>query len=481
MNLTKILPCGLAPAFAVSLCAQVPPATPFPRTADLLVVDTSTDGVLRLSDSNQDGDYNDAAEITNYYDPTLAAVAMTNANGVTCAYDGAVYTSDVSTDTIYVMRDTNLDGDANDAGEARVFFDASNAGGLVTQLPYSLVADRIGRLFVAVTNQSPATTPDRILMLWDLNADGDANDTGEATEYYGVPGSTGSLAISIVTNVAIGPDDHVYFTDVGTSTGQRGVWRLVDLNLDGDCNDAGEANHFWNPGAGSAQYWSLAFDATGACYVTDHSSNEQVWRGFDADASSTIDASEQTLFYQTAGSSWWATVVRDDGTVLVCDTPPSSVADRITALRDGDNDGNALGLGESVEAYDASFSPTTTLVPHAAAFWRAPLVELLPPTVAIGQTVQFVVSATRPGDVTAVFLTPGLAAPVPLPPYGTLEVDVGFVVQVDVGAADGTGSFVISLPLDNDPVLIGSFGVQAISGDFVRLLLSNGTLLTITP
>jgi hypothetical protein len=348
------------------------------------------------------------------------------------------------------------------------------------QLAYSLVADRLGRVFVAVTNQSSPPTPDRILMLQDLNSDGDANDVGEALAYYTIPGSTSSLAVAIPTHVTIGPDNNIYYTDVGTSTGQRGVWRLVDSNQDGDCDDTGEAGHFWNPGAGNAQYWSLAFDASGTCYVTDHT-NEQVWRGFDADASGAIDATEQTLCYQTAGSSWWATVVRDDGWILVCDNPPSSVADRITALRDGNADGDALDPGEAFEAYDAAVSPTTTLVPHGAVLWRGPLLHLAPPSIPIGQTMQFVVSATRAGDATAVFLTPGLAPPVPLPPYGTLEVDVGFVVQVDVGAADSTGAFTITLLIPNDPVLIGTFGVQAISGDLVRLLLSDGELLTITP
>ncbi|MBL8730148.1 MAG: hypothetical protein JNM25_17125 [Planctomycetes bacterium] len=482
MNLIKIMTCGVACALAASLSAQVPPIFPFVRTADLLVLDSDSDGVLRLSDSNQDGDYNDPGEITTYYDPAIAAVAMTNPNGITCSNEGIVYTTDVSTDTVYWMRDSNLDGDANDPGESGVFFDASNVGGLVMQIPYSLVVDRLGRVFVAVTNQSMPPTPDRILMLQDLTNNGNANDMGEATDYYTIPGSTppSSLAVSIPTKVAIGPDNNLYYTDVGTSTGQRGVWRLVDGNMDGDCNDPGEASLFWNPGAGAAQYWALAFDALGYCYVTDHSNNEQVWRGRDANTSGDIDPSEQTLFYQTSGSSWWDIVMRDDGTVLLCDTQPAASFDRITALRDTTPDGDALDLGESFEAYDASVSPTTTLVPRGAVLWRGPLLQLVPDTLPIGQTMQFVVTASRPGDATAVFLTPGLAAPVPLPPYGVLEVDIGFVVQVDVGAADATATYTITLPWPNDPVLIGDYGIQAISGDLVRLLLSNAVLLTIT-
>ncbi|MFN0253689.1 MAG: hypothetical protein ACKV2T_42870, partial [Kofleriaceae bacterium] len=54
-------------SFPTLVAAQVPPALPFARTLDLLVVDSSYDGVWRLADFNQDGDYNDPGEISSYY------------------------------------------------------------------------------------------------------------------------------------------------------------------------------------------------------------------------------------------------------------------------------------------------------------------------------------------------------------------------------------------------------------------------------
>src|SRR5262245_49691574 len=59
--------------------------------------------------------------------------------------------------------------------------------------------------------------------LEDLNLDGDWNDAGEVVLYRIFPTTT------TLTNLAVGPDGSVYVTD----TAGDSVWRLQDLNGDG--------------------------------------------------------------------------------------------------------------------------------------------------------------------------------------------------------------------------------------------------------
>ncbi len=73
----------------IAMAQTVPPLIPFARTLDLLVVDSSADGVWRLADRNQDGDYNDAG-VTSI-EMLAASAGMTDVflrvgitNGITC-------------------------------------------------------------------------------------------------------------------------------------------------------------------------------------------------------------------------------------------------------------------------------------------------------------------------------------------------------------------------------------------------------------
>lgn len=460
--------------------AQVPMAIPYSRTQDLLVVDSDYDGVWRLADFNQDGDYNDPGEISSFYSDLIGAFAWTTPVSVCSAPDGTVYVGDSATDTIYALRDNNGDGDANDPGEHRVFFDMSNVGAITMQTPSGITVDLLGRLFIAVTNTASPAGPDRILELQDLNFDGDANDAGEATDYYTVPNSTATVGASLPTKVVVAPNGNLYYTEIGTTGAYtKGVWQLADNNFDGDANDLGEATLFWTPPfASSPFYWGLAVDALGNFYVTDHSANEQVWRGRDANQNGTIEPSEQTLFYQTAGSTWWDVVLRDDGTVLLCE---DQTPDRVTALRDLNNDGDALDANESYQAYDSTTAGVVLVAPRGACMMRAPQLEVSPAVVPIGQTTMLITHASKPGDLTLVVIATGLGPAIPLPPWGTVEVAINFFQSVSLGFADSSGFYNVPLALPNNPAVIGSYAFQSLAGDMFRLFLSNGAPMVVTP
>jgi len=460
--------------------AQVPSATPYQRQLDLLVTDASFDGVWRCVDWNQDGDYLDANEVEAFYDESLGTISLSNNSSISVAPDGTAYVGDSTADIVLAMRDLNGDGDANDAGEHRVFFDNSNPAGIAMAAMQSLHVDLLGRVYLAIAN-SGSTGVDMIVKLEDLNGDGDALDAGEAVDYHTVPGSV-STADSIPTELGAGPDLNLYYTEAGASGAiSKGVYRLADNNADGDCNDPGERSLFWDTstiGAASPFHWGMAITRDGRFYLSDHSSNETIWTARDDDNSGTIEASEQSVFYQTSASTWWDVVIRDDGSILLCE---DQTPDRLVVLTDLNQDGDALDAGEAVEVYNDTQAVNGGLRPRGAAFMRGPELVAAPPSVAIGASTSFNVTTNKPGELAAIFLAISNTGALPIPPYGVLEIGPLNIVTLGVGLSDANQHFALPFAIPNTPAAIGTLSAQAWCGDAYRQFLSNPTTVTITP
>lgn len=82
---------------------------------------------------------------------------------------------------------------------------------------------------------------DAVYRLQDLNRDGDANDAGEAVAWFDAENAEG-LALVTPNGIAEGADGAVYITNAGVSSSPAdAVYRTEDLNGDGDANDAGES------------------------------------------------------------------------------------------------------------------------------------------------------------------------------------------------------------------------------------------------
>ncbi|MBX3462581.1 MAG: hypothetical protein KF830_05390 [Planctomycetes bacterium] len=471
---------------AAHAAAQIPaPSLPYTRTFDLLVADTTNDVVHRLSDFNQDGDYNDPGEVLLFY----SGAGLSNPTGIACAPDGTAYVVDSSTDIVLALRDINYDGDCNSPGEAVVFFDsANNASGVMLGAAFGIAADQMGRVWVLTANQSsPIQGVDGIVKLEDLNGDGDANDLGEAVYFLQVPGSGGSLGFSNPSEFAIGFDGAFYLADAGSSV-TKGIYRAFDADSSGliDTSDPNEWSLWWVPPyvGTSPAWWGFAFDFSGHLYVANHGGGasvvKEIWRALDVDASGVIDAGEQQLAYAqpvAASATWWDMLRVDDGSFLL----GNGSADNITRLRDLDFDGNFNGPGEAAVVFDKNLAGVPTLDIRAMAVYRAPMLEMSPSTIVIGGSTNFVVRAVKPFDITVTGASLGLIPPISLPPYGTLEIDPLSLIIFGTGLADAAGYFVSPLNFNNDPSLIGSYGCTALSGDFYRLFLSNGDLLTVTP
>jgi hypothetical protein len=119
--------------------------------------------------------------------------------------------------------------------------------------------------------------------------------------------------------------------------------------------------------------------------------------------------------------------------------------------------------------------------PRGAAFLRAPLLSLSPPTVQVGSATSFLVETETPFDLAAVFLSVALAPPVSVAPFGRVEIDATQFAALGFGLADANGVFALPLAIPNVPTAINAYGSQAWCGDDFRLFLSNGALLTVTP
>ncbi len=129
-----------------------------------------------------------------------------------------------------------------------------------------------------------------ILRLEDMNLDLDANDFGEAAVFYTAPESHHDD--SRIVGLRMGDDGRLYFAENGSSGARaRGVYRLEDANNNGVI-DAGEESAFWLPSLPvGAELSALDHDEAEYWYLLDRT-NSVVYRGRDDNDDGVIDASE---------------------------------------------------------------------------------------------------------------------------------------------------------------------------------------------
>ncbi|MCP3917125.1 MAG: hypothetical protein GY711_16375 [bacterium] len=213
------------------------------------VSDTAGDTIWACTDLDQDGDYDGALEVAAFYDDTVGPVALTNNAGMKAGPDGRLYVTDTSEDFVLVLSDIDGDGDAHDAGEAVVWFDgtAGNPSGIELTSGRGLHIDEDGVVWVASANTGGGGD-DAIVRLEDTNADGDANDAGEQLEYYLPAFGSGTAGDSIPASITRGPDGALYYVETG-STGffAKGVYRLEDLDGSGTIDQPNESAPFFLP------------------------------------------------------------------------------------------------------------------------------------------------------------------------------------------------------------------------------------------
>jgi hypothetical protein len=488
MNLNKIAVAGALLACTAPVVAQTFPVIPYARTFDLLLAERGAENVYRLVDLNQDGDYSDPGEVVLYYDDVAAGDVLGTVTSICCALDGTAYVTDSTNDIVLALLDKNGDGDALDPGESWDFFStAANQSGIELGSPQAIATDVLGRWFVLTANGgNPVVGNDCVLQLEDLNGDGDANDAGEASIYCLIPGSTGSVAHSVPTKFALGFDGSIYYGDIGSNGSiAKGIYRIHDDNVDGDANDLGEVTLWWTPPFGNAAWYGMAFDFAGNFYVSNHSTNatvpRSIWRAFDTDNNGTIDPSEQVQVYNTTGAItsgiWWDMARRDDGALLLIDATPDQLLQLVDLTADDDFD----DAGESTVVFDKNVAGLPGLDLRGLAFLSTGSLIMNPAVVQLGNPTSFVVRTPMPVNFVIPCASLSFIAPVPVAPFGYLELDPGILITFGIGISDTAGFYSQPLTLPNDPSMIGSYACQAVTGDLYRLYLTNGAPFTITP
>ena len=150
--------------------------------------------------------------------------------------DKSVFVGDGSSDAVYRLRDLNRDGDANDAGEAAVWFDANNAEGLALVTPNGIAEGPDGAIYI--TNAGVTSSPDDVVYRTeDLNGDGDANDAGEATVWLDLQtiqlAGGGALGSAAVPFDIVFDGEVAYVNDLTGGSVVDIIHRIEDLDGNG--------------------------------------------------------------------------------------------------------------------------------------------------------------------------------------------------------------------------------------------------------
>ena len=338
-----------AALFAAATASQASAQT----LAPIYVTDTNNDKIWHCEDQNGNGNYNDAGEITEFYDEIIGGV-LDIQNNVTIAVgsDGKVYMGDTGSDSIFVFEDLNGDGDAHDAGEAKLFFNGdplTNVSGIAANSPNGISIDDTGKLWVA--NAGAGSTPDdTIFYLQDLNADGDADDAGEAVMFYNIPTPSDSNPFDVIEGV----DGRMYYLESGAGPTPlaKGIYVLQDLDASGMIDQPGESSPYFLPAAQAATpfFWAFAQDSAGNWYMAD-TGNELVWRAKDSNSNGVIDVgTEDTLYWGPVGSSLiWEVIVDANGNLYASE---SQTPDRLLYMTDTNTDGIIDPILETFELYN---------------------------------------------------------------------------------------------------------------------------------
>lgn len=241
-----------------------------------------------------------------------------------------------------------------------MFFDGDNASGLgaVTENVFSVFQARDRSVYVADGDT------DSVYRLYDRNGDGDANDAGEAKAWL-TPANAAGLSTVTPNGVAQGRDGAIYVTNAGTGSAPAdAVYRTVDLNRDGDADDAGEAT-VWidlQQVIATSVPFDIAFDGDVA-YVSDltGAAEDVIHRLEDRNGDGTVGLDEITTFASDSGAFGAPVDIAidaDDGSVLSLSwTAARGEPHRLYRLTDLDGSGAIDAPNESVEVWNSAMLP----------------------------------------------------------------------------------------------------------------------------
>lgn len=348
---------------------------------DVLLGDQDGNSIWHLQDLNGDGDAADAGERISFFDSTNLS-GLTNPAGnifaIHQAADGKVYAGDGDTDSVYVLRDINKDGDANDMGEARTWFSAANAAGLPLVTPNGVSTGPDGAVYVVNAGVVAGPVDDVVYRTVDHNKDSDANDLGEATVWLDLQTlnlKSSAFDISFDGSVAYLADTVGGDADV--------IYRIEDSNSNNKI-EASEVKVFIADGNpyGAPVDFAIAAEG-GSVYTWEFSSSSnggdpsRVFRLTDHNLSGTIDDAGEAVEVWNAGklpagfanSIGFSIAAAENGDLVVTSNGTQPSQRNVVRLTDLNGDGDYMDDGETIiagsNALDAAFGQR----PRSLAFY----------------------------------------------------------------------------------------------------------------
>jgi hypothetical protein len=286
-----------------------------------LVTDRFVGRIHRLEDLNGDGDALDSGERLLWGD------GLSNAAELSRYQTGFLVLDSVAARALHYA-DLNGDGDALDAGESVVWTD-----GLSNPFGIDVAPDGSAYLSDFGTHQ--------VFRARDNNADGDALDASEKMLY----GENIQGAVSVL---AEGSEQFV----VAFNSGQ--VHMLRDTNGDGDALDVGENL----PHTPNSIVWVEGITRrVGGGYYTGSWFYDTIYRVIDSNGDGdALDVGEVLSYADNFFGGLndpWGLAPGEGGELLVA----NAAAANVLALRDKNNDGDALDVGEVVVFADGISAP----------------------------------------------------------------------------------------------------------------------------
>lgn len=263
--------------------------------------------------------------------------------------------SDQTADALVLVTDLNGDGDGQDPGEAQVFFDGSNASGLTGAGSniFTIVQDTDGTVYAGDGDA------DAVFRLRDNNGNGNAQGRGQANVWFSSNNAEG-LTLQTPNGLAVGNDGAVYVVEADTLGNPSGdfVYRTVDLNNDGDAEDIGESSIWLDLSAldPASSAFEIAFDGDTA-YISDTAGGSpRIYRASDSDGSGVIEASEVNVFID--GSNPFGVPLDFAFDAFLGDVYSLELfGDSLFRLTDLDGSGDINDPSEAQEVWNASLVP----------------------------------------------------------------------------------------------------------------------------
>ncbi len=218
------------------------PNSIIPWNSGYLVTDGGTlDAIFYLEDLNDDGDALDPGEIRPFFDDSSLALDLSVPNGLAIGSDGSLFVCDDGSSVRSILRMIDLDanGDMLGAGEVSIYFDQSSPAIDPLTDPESVATAPDGSVIVGDSASG------RVVRLRDLDGDGTALGAGEATVLYD---ASGLYLLSDIESIQVDGSGRIFVVDEDSGT----VLIMEDLNGDGDCLDPEETVTFYDgmaPGA----------------------------------------------------------------------------------------------------------------------------------------------------------------------------------------------------------------------------------------